>query len=68
MGGTGDTSLPRHVVRRLTRAEGGGFLVEFPDHPGCIADGATLEEAISEAQDAWHSYRLTMAELKDRLG
>ena len=26
--------------------EGGGFLVTFPDLPGCIADGDTMDEAI----------------------
>ena len=27
------------IIRRLTDEEGGGFLVEFPDLPGCMADG-----------------------------
>ena len=32
--------------------EGGGFLVEYPDLPGCISDGETIEEAIANAEDA----------------
>ena len=32
------------TIRRLSKAEGGGWLVEFPDLPGCIADGETIEE------------------------
>ncbi len=40
-------------IRPLTEAEGGGFLVTFPDLPGCMADGGTPEEAIAEARGAF---------------
>lgn len=30
----------------------GGYTVSFPDLPGCITEGDTLEEAISMAQEA----------------
>jgi hypothetical protein len=33
-------------ARPLTDDEGGGYLIEFPDIPGCISDGETHEEAI----------------------
>jgi len=36
------------TIRRLSKAEGGGWLVEFPDLPGCIADGETIEEAVNK--------------------
>lgn len=36
------------TIRPLTPEEGGGFLVEFPDLPGCMADGGTEEEALHE--------------------
>lgn len=55
--------LPRFAVRPLSREEGGGYLVEFPDYPGCIADGETPEAAISEARDALASYLRTLREL-----
>ena len=42
----------RFTVRPLTRAEGGGFLVEYPDIPGCMSDGATVEEAIAHGKEA----------------
>jgi antitoxin HicB len=45
------------------QAEGGGYLIEFPDFPGCIADGATPEEAMQEGRDALISYRQTLKEL-----
>lgn len=44
------------TVRPLSRDEGGGWLVEFPDLPGCMADGATPEEALHEAEDAVRSW------------
>jgi antitoxin HicB len=43
-------------IRPLDESEGGGYLAEFPDLPGCIADGGTVEEAIHEAQDALKSW------------
>src|SRR5690348_13634116 len=42
----------RPVFRRLSEDEGGGWLVEFPDLPGCMADGETTEEALTAAKDA----------------
>ncbi len=55
--------LPRFEIRPLTEDEGGGYLVEFPEYPGCVADGETPEEAISEARDALASYIQTLREL-----
>lgn len=43
-------------IRKLTEDEGGGYLITFPDLPGCISDGETLEEAVNngaDAEDAW---------------
>lgn len=44
--------------------EGGGYLATFPDLPGCIADGDTIDEAVAEARDAFAAW--TMAELADK--
>ena len=44
------------TVRPLSAEDGGGWLVEFPDLPGCMADGETPEEAMREAGDALHSW------------
>jgi antitoxin HicB len=61
--GSGSRPLPRFEIRPLTVDEGCGYLVEFPDYPGCMADGKTAEEAISEGSDALASYLRTLEEL-----
>lgn len=55
--------LPRFEIRPLSPEEGGGYLIEFPDYTGCIADGETPEEAIKEGRDALSSYLRTLAGL-----
>ena len=47
----------------LPRDDGGGYLVLIPDLPGCMADGATIEEAIDEARDAFAAW--AMAQQKE---
>ena len=42
----------RFTVRPLTEDEGGGYLVEFPDLPGCMSDGDTPQEAVENVMDA----------------
>ena len=39
-------------IRILTDDDGGGYLIEFPDLPGCISDGETIDEAITNGRDA----------------
>lgn len=56
-------ALPRFEMRPLSEQEGGGYLVEFPDYPGCLADGETPEEAMREGVDALNSYLATLQEL-----
>jgi antitoxin HicB len=55
--------LPHFETRPLTIEEGGGYLIEFPEYPGCVADGETLEEAMREGLDAFTSYLRTLEEL-----
>lgn len=40
------------VVRPLAREDGGGWLAEVPDLPGCMSDGETPQEAVAHVQDA----------------
>jgi antitoxin HicB len=50
------------TMRRLTDEEGGGWLIEFPDLPGCMSDGETPEEAIAHGRDAVESWIAAMRE------
>jgi antitoxin HicB len=49
-------------VRPLTAEEGGGYLVEFPDLPGCMSDGDTVAEALANAADAQATWLAAMCE------
>ncbi len=51
-------------IEPLSSDEGGGFLVTVPDLPGCMADGETVEQAITEAHDAFEAW--AMAEREDK--
>jgi antitoxin HicB len=50
------------TIRPLTAEEGGGYLIEFPDVPGCMSDGETPEEAITNGRDALKCALLTLKE------
>lgn len=39
-------------IHPLSKDEGGGYSVVFPDLPGCRSDGATPEQAIANGRDA----------------
>lgn len=53
------------TVRPLPVEEGGGYLAEFPDLTGCMADGKTIEEALHEAEDALEAWLATAKEFGD---
>jgi antitoxin HicB len=42
----------RITVRPLSKEEGGGYLVEYPEIPGCMSDGESIEEAIANGREA----------------
>jgi antitoxin HicB len=46
----------RFTVRPLTDEEGGGYLIEFPELPGCMSDGETVEEAVINGVDAMQGW------------
>jgi antitoxin HicB len=56
-------TVPSFEIRPLSEVEGGRYLVEFPDFPGCVADGETPEQALEEGIDALNSYCKTLEEL-----
>lgn len=45
-----------HIVEPLSDEDGGGYLITFPDLPGCMSDGATPEEAVINGRDAFSAW------------
>jgi antitoxin HicB len=44
------------ITSVLPEAEDGGYLIEYPDLPGCMSDGETIQEAIENGKDAVRSW------------
>ncbi len=40
------------VIELLPEEEGGGYLATVPELPGCMSDGATRAEALTNVEDA----------------
>ena len=43
-------------VEPLSQDDGGGYVIRFPDLPGCMSDGETVEEAIANGRDAFDAW------------
>ncbi|MGH2844377.1 MAG: type II toxin-antitoxin system HicB family antitoxin [Solirubrobacteraceae bacterium] len=52
----------RFTVRPLASDEGGGFLIEYPELPGCMSDGETIEEALANGREAKETWIAAMRE------
>jgi antitoxin HicB len=52
-------------LRPLSEVEGGGWLITWPDLPGCMSDGETPEAAIENGRDAFVAW---MAVRQEDLG
>ena len=50
-------------IRPLSESE--GFLIVYPDLPGCMSDGVTVEEALANGRDAVKGWILTAREFGD---
>jgi antitoxin HicB len=46
----------RFTIRPLPEDEGDGYLIEFPDLPGCMSNGATIEQTITNGLDAMRGW------------
>lgn len=54
-------------IRPLSKDEGGGYAITYPDLPGCRSDGATPEEAIRNGRDALQSWLAVAQEFGDKV-
>lgn len=43
-------------VKPLCAHGGRGYVISFPDLPGCMCVGQTVEEAIANGRDAFHAW------------
>jgi antitoxin HicB len=43
-------------VAPLSAEDGGGFLITWPDLPGCMSDAETIEEAIMNGREAFRAW------------
>ncbi|HAT49559.1 MAG: type II toxin-antitoxin system HicB family antitoxin [Nitrospirae bacterium] len=43
-------------IHPLSGEDGGGYLITFPDFPGCMSDGETTQEAIENGMDALKTF------------
>ncbi len=53
-------------IRPLSKEDGGGYSIVFPDLPGCRSDGATPEEAIENGRDALKSWLAVASEFDEK--
>lgn len=39
-------------VETISEEDGGGYVIAYPDLPGCMSDGKTIEETLLNGEDA----------------
>lgn len=49
-------------LRPLTKAEGSGWLITWPDLEGCMSDGDTPEQAIQNGRDAFSAWMMVRSQ------
>ena len=54
-------------VRPLSDEEGGGYVITYPDLPGCMSDGETPEEAVENGRDAVAGWLAISREFGDEI-
>ncbi|GMU74895.1 MAG: hypothetical protein AMXMBFR45_03860 [Gammaproteobacteria bacterium] len=51
----------------LSKDEGGGYAITYPDLPGCRSDRATPEETMKNGRDAFQSWLAVAQESGDKV-
>ena len=55
------------IYPAIVERAGGGFSVFFPDLPGCTSEGATMQEAVLNAEEALAGHLLVCAQYGDEV-
>ena len=58
------TVVKNGIELKFEAAEEGGYTVSVPDLPGCISEGDTFEEALSNIEDAIRGWLLVAQKYK----
>lgn len=56
-----------YCISKLPDEEGGGYLIEFPDLPGCLSDGDTIDEVLENGRDAISCWIETAKQYGDKV-
>lgn len=54
-----------HVIEPIPAEDGGGFLITFPDLPGCMSDGETEAQAVANGRDAFSAWISAAVDMGD---
>ncbi|ALK89386.1 type II toxin-antitoxin system HicB family antitoxin [Limnohabitans sp. 63ED37-2] len=52
-----------HVLSPIAAEDGGGFMFTMPDIPGVVADGETMDQAMSDGREAFEATVSTLLDL-----
>lgn len=52
-----------HIISPIAAEDGGGYLITFPDLPGCMSDGETEAEAVENGRDAFIAVVSALADM-----
>jgi predicted RNase H-like HicB family nuclease len=52
-----------YIIEPLSDDDGGGYLISFPDLPGCVSDGETPEDAVVNGRDAFSAWMSARANI-----
>lgn len=53
-----------HIIAPLSADDGGGYMISFPDLPGCMSDGETMDEVLDNGRDAFNSWIAAQVDMK----
>ena len=55
------------TISPLSEEDGGGFLITFPELPGCMSDGETEAEALENGKDAFSSFISALVDMGEEI-